>query len=263
MIELFSNDVKIECSFWTFPGGEVGCKILSTKLGDKIKIKANISSTDELLQVINLCDAITRINQFSEINLVLPYLPYARQDRVCHAGESFALEVFVRMISRCTKVDTIVTYDVHSPVAEKLFLHYGVGFENIPQHVCAENLPNIYKYLIAPDAGSAPKISEHQFAKNGIPVVYLGKTRTPTGIVYDDLPHDTISGECIVIDDCCDGGATFLSLAEMLRRTQPNIGSLDLYVTHGIFSKGTVELYKFYDKIFTYNNIGNAPATQL
>lgn len=43
----------------------------------------------------------------------------------------------------------------------------------------------------------------------------------------------------LVMDDICDGGATFISLAKEIKAHELyNDQELWLYVTHGIFSKG-------------------------
>jgi ribose-phosphate pyrophosphokinase len=41
-----------------------------------------------------------------------------------------------------------------------------------------------------------------------------------------------------MVDDICDGGMTFIKIAEALT-TQYNIKELSLYVSHGLFTKGT------------------------
>jgi len=60
--------------------------------------------------------------------------------------------------------------------------------------------------------------------------------------------------DCIIVDDICDGGGTFIGLAEELRRR--NAASLYLYVTHGIFSKDAdVKLLDHFAKVYTTNSI--------
>lgn len=123
----------------------------------------------------------------------------------------------------------------------------------VPQWVCASNLP-VFETVIAPDAGAKSKAALHTSVSScKSNLVCLSKTRTELGIVYDDLAFENIVGTACVVDDICDGGATFISLAQMLRRTQPQMTSLNLYVTHGIFSKGFYELMSFYDKIYVSN----------
>lgn len=41
---------------------------------------------------------------------------------------------------------------------------------------------------------------------------------------------------CVIVDDLCDGGGTFSGLAEQLVLAGAKV--VDLYVTHGVFSKG-------------------------
>ena len=60
------------------------------------------------------------------------------------------------------------------------------------------------------------------------------------------------SSNCLVLDDICDGGRTFIELAKATSGIQFD---LQLAVTHGIFSKGREELNKYYSKIHVLNNM--------
>jgi ribose-phosphate pyrophosphokinase len=55
----------------------------------------------------------------------------------------------------------------------------------------------------------------------------------------------------VIIDDICDGGATFLSIAEKI-----NAKHLTLIVTHGIFSKGFSALEKRFNEIIVSDSYG-------
>ena len=88
---------------WVFPGGEVGVKILDThkvSIGKVVTISFNHTkmTSDVIMQFFNMVDAIRRLNTECDIRVQMPYLPYGRQDRVCHEGESFALEVGQELI---------------------------------------------------------------------------------------------------------------------------------------------------------------------
>jgi phosphoribosylpyrophosphate synthetase len=61
--------------------------------------------------------------------------------------------------------------------------------------------------------------------------------------------------DCIIVDDICDGGRTFIEIAKQL----PNTNSLTLVITHGIFSKGLKELEAYFDKIITTNSLLQEP----
>ena len=47
---------------------------------------------------------------------------------------------------------------------------------------------------------------------------------------------------------------TFIELAKVLNTEYPGI-ELELYVTHGIFSKGKEILYDYFSKIHCYNDL--------
>ncbi len=51
------------------------------------------------------------------------------------------------------------------------------------------------------------------------------------------LQPELVKGKrCLIVDDICDGGATFVALARRLR--EAGAIEVSLFVTHGIFSKG-------------------------
>lgn len=57
----------------------------------------------------------------------------------------------------------------------------------------------------------------------------------------------------LIIDDLCDGGATFISIAECLMEHFPD-RKRHLYVCHGLFTKGVDHVAHYYDKIITTNS---------
>ena len=78
------------------------------------------------------------------------------------------------------------------------------------------------------------------------------KTRKLSGFkVYAD---DLQGRDCLVVDDICDGGGTFLGLAKELKAK--NAGKLYLAVSHGIFSRGVERLLEHYDGVFSTNSFG-------
>lgn len=58
--------------------------------------------------------------------------------------------------------------------------------------------------------------------------------------------------DCLIVDDICDGGGTFLGIAEKLA---PLNLETSMYVTHGIFSKGFINLAKSFKRIYTTNSM--------
>jgi ribose-phosphate pyrophosphokinase len=111
-------------------------------------------------------------------------------------------------------------------------------------------------YLISPDAGSNKKIFD--LAKS---IGYVGeiircdKIRDiSTGNIIETIVYkDDLNGmDCLIVDDICDGGRTFIELSKILK--QKNCGKVYLVVTHGIFSAGLDVLKPHFDGIFTTNS---------
>lgn len=258
---LLINGELTEFQKWKFPGGEIGVKLnpLPERIGIINVMVTDTPSSEDIFVAMNLLDAIhkCKVNR-SLVVLSFKYLPYARQDRVCHEGESFALEVFIRMIlSMQHTFGQICMDDVHSSVANELFLKFKsehLRIVNYPQNFFTEYLPE-FDVIVAPDAGASFKASATQSDKMHI---FLDKVRKNGKVLYEDYLHDSIMGSACIIDDICDGGATFISAAEMLRRTQPRMTSLSLYVTHGIFSKGIDILKEKFDNVYCSNPMTNA-----
>jgi len=255
MINLKVNGHEVEFKSWKFPAGEVGVKLPQIAEHEKVGIVLTMPTSDEIFIALNMLDALASQGiQRENIDLFIPYFPYGRQDRVCHEGESFALRVFGHMLKAFPHYNNIYIKDMHSDVTQQSLMGYGVQVKHMSQSSCAKYLPK-FDALIAPDKGAAEKVRTHYQVAIGTQVFTLNKVRLDGRVIYESYPHDTIKGEVCVVDDICDGGATFLSLAEMLNVTQPNITKLNLYVTHGIFSKGTDELLKLYDTIYVHNNM--------
>jgi ribose-phosphate pyrophosphokinase len=250
---------------WKFPGGEIGVKLDPEWLThpEAATLTATIEHRglvdhEELFIIMNLCDAIGRVLRDRHKNeivyLDMPYLPYSRQDRVCHPGESLALVVFLRAIPSYVR---LITTDVHSDVYANINSSEKPYIQNIGQNTVAfETVKKHFKadWLVGPDEGSTKKINVLS-RETFVPYVTLTKTRKDGKVHHEDLTPDTLSGKVLIVDDICDGGATFISAGQMLRRTQPQITKLGLYVTHGIFSAGLDKLYEVFDTIDCYNDM--------
>lgn len=241
-----------------FNGGEVNVNVdnfLSlTHRVDSVFITARIHNSDDLMELIMVCDALRRARPGVYLNLTLPYLPYSRQDRVCNPGEALGVRVFADMIN-ALNFTTVVTFDAHSDVgvacinncesiAPEMVLEQAYWKEE--EEYLHDRLWGCELKLIAPDAGAVKRVEKVSQYFGGMDVIDCAKVRdTKTGKIshtrvnYGFSLHDT---DVLIVDDICDGGMTFIKIAEAMReRIKPK--SISLYVTHGIFSKGYEVLF--------------------
>ncbi len=87
------------------------------------------------------------------------------------------------------------------------------------------------------------------FPQSTVAIVCEKERDQETGRIIKYRVPDVPKGKCLVIDDICDGGSTFMLLGDAIDN------ELDLQVTHGIFSNNAdTKLLKRYGQIFTTNS---------
>jgi ribose-phosphate pyrophosphokinase len=253
------DSTDFEPKIITFPGGECHVtlpdELLDNPRARAFTIKTLIKNADHIMHLLMVTDAIRRHYAGYPIFLHMPYIPYARQDRVANHGESLSARVFCDLIN-AQNYEVVSVADPHSPVVEALLNRIDVVD---PIYMVEEVLQSdLFKdgvALVAPDAGARKRVLNMAMEVNVEDVIFADKVRdTKTGKITGTVVNNEVpQGKAIlVVDDICDGGRTFLELGKVLKEKtdQP----LYLYITHGIFSKGLEELGKYYDRIFTAYN---------
>jgi ribose-phosphate pyrophosphokinase len=239
-----------EIKTFNFSGGECYVSIENIDIGDTTKINAYLYNSDDIMRLIMTVDAVRQVDPTSKIDLTLPYFPYARQDRVCNAGEAFSAYVMADLINglNCHSVSVI---DPHSPVIEQHLNNCRIITQaEIIQGVVSDFITKKSLTLVSPDKGAANK-TQAASELLGIPeVIYCSKVRdTKTGhITHSEVHGNAMGKDLIILDDICDGGRTFTELAKTLK--EHGAGELYLYVTHGIFSKGLDVLKEHFTHVF-------------
>lgn len=241
---------------FVFPGGESQVTVpaglrAQADAASEFRIHALLKSADDVMQLLMLTDALRRLNPAVPVHLDMPYVPYARQDRVCNPGEALGAAVFCKLIND-QQYATVTVVEPHSDVTPALLQRVRVidASAFLARALAAPAFANGVT-LMAPDAGARKRVQALAKALGVADVRFAEKVRDPqTGRITETrVPADIPAQPVLVVDDICDGGRTFLELASALRDTtrQP----VYLYVTHGIFSKGLGELNACYAGIFT------------
>ncbi|MGH1387112.1 ribose-phosphate diphosphokinase [Kordia sp.] len=242
---------SIDFETFTFSGGEPHIKIKEA-VKDAVIITQRITSFNDIGFILLATDALRRMN-VKEINLFIPYVPAARQDRVMVSGEPLSVKVYADIINS-QNYEKVTVFDPHSEVTPALLNNVEVidNHEYVKQ--CLATIKDEI-VLISPDGGALKKIYKLSAYLGGIEVIECSKKRdVKTGelsgftVYSDDLKGKT----GVVIDDICDGGGTFLGLGKALQ--EKNAGDLHLIVSHGIFNKGFEQLESIYKTIFTTNS---------
>lgn len=229
-------------NYTKFPAGEIKVKVdivyLESNSDDLSNIYCSLKSSDDIMALLMTVDALRRAGH-QPTSLYIKYFPYARQDRICNPGEAFSVKVMADLINGLNIPDVVI-YEPHSPVTTALVNNSRVI--QVAQNVRVIDLAK-GKVIISPDAGAVKRAETLASLAKSEMVLCTKVRNTATGkiegvkVYKDDFQQQDV----LIIDDICDGGATFIEVAKALM--EKNCGMITLVVAHGIFSKG-LEVFK-------------------
>lgn len=229
----------------------------------------------ELFKLICLVKAMREMYKSVRIDLFMPYLPNARQDRVKNPEDVFTLKYFCEVINSL-EFDTVFVTDVHSNVGLALldrvreirpwnYIHKALTSITFMEtgDVMHEDREECYKNLLLfyPDEGAMKRYS----GEMGMPYIFGVKDRDwKTGQIKRlNLAGDVsmIEGKNIlIIDDICSKGGTFYYAAKELK--EAGAANIYLYVTHcenTIYEGELLKEDSLIKHIFTTNSLLTAP----
>ncbi len=247
-----------------FNGGEPHLQITEQlNETDSVMITLRPKNFRDIGLMLLATDALRRM-EIQSLELLIPYFPAARQDRVMVPGEPLSVKVYTDLIN-AQNFKRVLVFDPHSEVTGALLERATIISNHEFVKACIGDKKDLL--LISPDGGALKKIYKVSSFLGGIPVVECSKIRD---VKNGQLTGFTVYAEdlngkpCYIVDDICDGGGTFLGLAKELKAK--NSGPIYLIVSHGIFSKGFEELSQHFAGIFTTNafsTIENKSLTQI
>lgn len=239
-----------------FPGGEIQIRLPNLDYSTSPTVVGRLTSSDAIMELLLINNAL-HMEQIRYIKYVIPYFPYARQDRVCSGGEAFSLLVIANLLNELD--NTITTWDIHS---DKIFdLDTPTELINISLAHVFKSAMRVNQWagktLVAPDKGALPKVKYiPHLLKSDIDIISFDKVRDPnTGAITGLTLNEEVptNDSYLIVDDICDGGRTFIEVAKILR--DKGAKQIDLYVTHGIFSKGFDVFKGLIDTVYYTNSL--------
>lgn len=189
----------------------------------------------EIMHLIQLVQLIREIGSIS-CTLHFPYLPYARQDKGISNETTFALSVFAVLINKL-RFSKVTALDPHSNTAQQYF----DNFTPIYPKALVKKVYDVTKSEIVAyaDGGACEKYTKLYKFKNFMSAFKHRDSKTGKITQYEVI-GDCDGKNVLIVDDICDGGATFVLLAQQLK--EMGAKEINLFVTHGIFSQGAYKL---------------------
>jgi ribose-phosphate pyrophosphokinase len=239
------------------------------------RLLVRVTSAAALLDAMFFVDALVE-RGVPAPELILPYVPGARQDRLFEEGDYlFGMKSVAKLINE-RKFPKVTVVDPHSDVTPALIdrcevIHSDVAFTHFAytrdgERVMANAVaspsyrfdplvdPVNYTGVLAPDGGAEKRATRVAKAL-GLPVYRAWKKRdvrdgSITGTGNETIPDEVAAGKLLLVDDLCDGGRTFIELANHMDYVR-----CDLFVTHGLFSKGLKPLFDVFENVITTDSV--------
>lgn len=270
LVDLEKSDIKYKIS--KFPDGQQNIVIIDELYEEGITIKSRLNNFMDLELIICAKKALQCSGYFGNIHLYTPYFLGSRSDRHFGGCTNNYLKDVICPIINSLNFESVTVLDPHSDVLEACLNNFKkisnlelvkFAFNSIYNIVSGETayLKQDNCILVSPDAGASKKVYKlaEQIGYKG-DIITCSKSRDEQGqlskvhvpISYTGSITST-KKDYIIIDDICDGGATFINIAKQIKNASSDF-KIYLIVTHGIFSKGFIELYQYFDGIYCTNS---------
>jgi ribose-phosphate pyrophosphokinase len=235
-----------KCTVNHFADGEI-----LVELGESVRGKdvyfvqsTNNPVNDNLMELLIGIDACKR-GSARQINAVIPYFGYARQDRKAKPRQPISAKLVASLIERAG-ADRVITMDLHATQVQGYFDIPADDITTLPligeyiKEKEKDNLKNIV--VVSPDHGGtvrARRLAEQLDA----PIAIIDKRRPKPNVAEAMNLIGDVSGKiAVIIDDMVDTAGTLLSGINMLREK----GAVKVYAacSHGVLSGPAIERLK-------------------
>ena len=198
-----------------------------------------------VMEQLLMVDALKRASA-KRITVVVPFYPYARQDKK-HRGREPISARLIADLFKTAGADRLMSVDLHTAQIQ--------GFFDGPvDHLFAMPLLADYvaqKYdvsnmtVVSPDSGRVRVAERWTDRLGGCPLAFIHKTRdplVPNQVVANRVVGDVAGRVCVVVDDMIDTGGTITKAADVLY----DAGASDVIIaaTHGVLSGPAIDRLK-------------------
>jgi ribose-phosphate pyrophosphokinase len=206
----------------------------------------SVPVNDNLMEMLLYLDAFRRASSHS-VSLVIPYFPYARQDRMARGREAISARVVANLVETLGAA-RVIYVDIHNRATQ--------GFFNIPVDPLTA-IPLLGEYfrkpefanaaIVSPDVGRAGMAGRYAERLN-LPLVIMQKRRL--GFQKTETTHvvgDIAGHKPIIIDDMMASGSVLKQLDALYERGAE--GKAYFAVTHPVLLPAAIEILEKEDRI--------------
>ncbi|MHB8567393.1 MAG: ribose-phosphate diphosphokinase [Nitrososphaerales archaeon] len=236
---LGSNLARLEST--DFPDGESKLKVEGDfRNKSVIVVQSTYPPVDKhLLQLLLISHKLSE--EGAEVNAVVPYMCYARQDKEFLKGEIVSLGVIAHLF-RSVGVKRIVTVDIHSI--------QGIGLFSLPVYSVSA-IPLLAEYIekhgnlsnpisVAPDLGSLNRVEAFASVLKSDYFAFKKTRDRITGEVTAEAKDLNLKGrDAVIIDDMISTGGSVAKSAQLLKKNGAE--RIIATCTHALLAGGAEE----------------------
>lgn len=242
---------NIDYSISRFPDGEVQITLGEFSHKDEINVKCRITSAEELFLLMQVSDILVRHGMRFSISIY--YLMGMRMDRVMSFDRPYTLNMVVHILDNLGAYG-IYLFCPHSNTALDLFRFTSVAQINPDKLDIMVNTTFKDYQIVLPDSGAVERADMDDIPEG---IVIGEKVRNVTTGKIESIKiknPEVINGRPLLIeDDLCDGGGTFVGLAQAIREIDPK-ADVNIVVCHMVNSKGIENLSKNFNHVWFTNS---------
>ena len=227
-----------------FSDGELIVDIKDSVRGARVYLMSSPNTSDKIMALNLAIDAVKRASA-KEIIVILPYFPYARQDKKDRPRAPIGAKVFAEMMEQ-RGADAVVTFDLHADQIQGFFdipLTHMEGRFLFAHHIhelITQQTGDKEWILCSPDAGGSKRVKmlrdllKEKFGIN-LPYVIIDKTRKKANEIEDMVLIGTVKDKhVIMVDDIVDTAGTLCKAADLL--ITEGAVTVSALATHGVLS---------------------------
>jgi ribose-phosphate pyrophosphokinase len=214
---------------------------------------------DNLMELLLFLDAFRRASAHS-VSVVIPYYPYARQDRMARGREAISARVVANLLE-CQGASRVIFVDIHNSATQ--------GFYNIPVDPLTA-LPILAEYfrkpeynnaaIVSPDVGRASLAGRYAGFLD-LPLIIMHKRRSGfTDVRTTHVVGDINGRRPIIVDDLMAGGSVLRQIDDLYRNGAE--GKTSFAITHPVLLPQALETLtadERIDKLVVTNTIPLPP----
>lgn len=245
LAEKISEKLNVELSKSVvkhFADGEVQIDIEDSIRNDIIFVIQSTSSpaNDHLMELLIFIDALRRASA-KEINIVLPYYGYSRQDRKTRSRQPITAKLVANLLE-VAGADRVITIDLHASQIQGFFdiPTDNLNANKVIEKYVKENMDIENIVVVSPDHGGVKRARKLAKSFNNAPIAIVDKRRPAANQVeVQHIIGDVKDKTAIMIDDIVDTAGTLIAAAKGL----VDAGVKECYAicVHGVLSEPAIE----------------------